>query len=446
MVSDVGRPAAAPAQKGPGEPSWSRLQILVVGLCFLINMIDGMDILILSYVAPALSKAWNIAPDRLAILFSAGLAGMAIGGLVVAPLADRFGRRPIILLALALMTSGMVASGFVTNVSQLLAMRVVVGVGIGTVLASMAAIVAEYAPDRHRNFAVGLLQGGYPVGATLTGFAAATAIPHYGWQAVLLAAGVVSATVFPIVYLVLPESVQFLARRRPPGGLERANKILARMSAPQLTSWPDLTGQTPPKFGVRGLFADGRGASTLLLWAATVSSFMTLYFIQSWIPKLAVLSGLGEANSIYAGAILNAGSFLGTFAIGWLSSRYRLQRLVIGFFVPAAVALAVFGSIPMPLVAILSVAFLIGFFLQGGFNGLYPLVASTYPPEARSTGLGCAMGVGRIGAVAGPLIGGALLAANTPLPIVFTVFGVPILVAGACAFFVVTPRLSDSAG
>ena len=183
---------------------WTRNAALIVGLCFAINMVDGMDVVIMSYIAPALAADWGVAPDALGIVFSAGLLGMAIGGLFIAPLADRFGRKRLILAALTLMSVGMIVSGFVANLPMLIGARIVVGAGIGTVLATMAALASEAAPAGKQNFAVGVVQAGYPLAAVFTGLIAAKAIPVWGWQPLLLSAGLGTVLMLPLAWAVLP--------------------------------------------------------------------------------------------------------------------------------------------------------------------------------------------------------------------------------------------------
>lgn len=422
------------------DSQWTARQILVVATCFILNMLDGMDVLILSYIAPALSSDWAVSPERLGIVFSAGLAGMAAGGLLIAPLADRFGRRKLILASLIMMTLAMFGSSIATSIVELIASRFVVGIGIGTVLASMAALTAEYAPPRHRTFAVGFLQAGYPVGATVTGFVVASLLPVYGWQAMLLGAAILCAIAIPIVWLVLPESIAFLLTRQPEGALEKANKLLVSIGQPPVDALPPRHVAETRHAGVRGLMTEGRAYSTILLWLAITFSFMTLYFVISWIPKLAVEAGLPAQDAIYAGAIYNIGAFIGTSSIGLVAMRFDLRRLILVYMVLAAAALTIFGSVAMPLAATLGTAFLIGVFVQGGFNGCYPLAASLYPPEARGTGIGWAMGVGRIGAVIGPMLGGFLLAAKVSLPIIFGIFAVPVILAGLCASLIRLPK------
>jgi benzoate transport len=422
-----------------GDDRWSARQVLIVAICFMLNMLDGMDVLILSYIAPALSVDWRISPESLGVVFSASLAGMAAGGLLVAPLADRFGRRKLILASLVMMAAAMFGSGLASSITELLISRFIVGIGIGTVLASMAALTAEYAPARHRTFAVGFLQAGYPVGATLTGFLVAQHIEAHGWQAMLLGAATLCLLLIPLVFAFLPESVEFLLSRQPANALQRANRLLVVIGRAPLEALPERKSAQAEHVGLRGLLSEGRAASTMLLWLAITFSFMTLYFVISWIPKLAVEAGLPAKDAIYAGAIFNIGAFVGISLLSYVAMRFDLRRLILGYMLLAAVALVVFGAVSMPLAATLLTAFLIGVFVQGGFNGCYPLATSLYPAEARSTGIGWAMGIGRIGAVIGPMLGGFLLAEKVSLPVIFTVFAVPVVLAGFCASLIRLP-------
>jgi MFS transporter, AAHS family, 4-hydroxybenzoate transporter len=387
---------------------WTRQAALIVGLCFAINMVDGMDVVIMSYIAPALAADWGVPPDELGIVFSAGLLGMALGGLFIAPLADRFGRRRLILAALGLMSTGMLVSGFVMNLPMLIVARIVVGSGIGTVLATMAALAAEAAPKGRQNMAVGIVQAGYPLAAVFTGLLAAHAIPLWGWQPLLLAAGIGTVTMLPVAWAVLP---------------------------PMNTASRD----TPPPPAFHTLFSDGLRPRTLWLWAAIFTGLMVLYFIVSWIPKLSIDAGLSETNGIYAGALYNFGAFVGTMLMSWLSVRMNLAKLIATLLSLSGVAMMVFGSVQMPVPMTLTVAFLIGVTLQGGYNGIWPLAASVYPAERRATGIGWAIGIGRSGAIIGPLIGGYLMAASTPMPVLFAIYCVPLAICAVATLMVRAP-------
>lgn len=392
-------PIMASADAGPVNANWTRKTLAIVALCFAINMADGVDVTILSFIAPRLQAEWGIGPDIMGNLFSAGLIGMAIGGMLIAPMADRVGRRAVILAALALMSVGMVASSFSANVPTLFAMRVVVGAGIGTVLAAMAALAAESAPPHHRNLAVGIVQAGYPFAAVFTGLIVAKQLPIHGWQAMLLGAALLTVVLFPAAWAVLPSSAP--SAKDGEGGK------------------------------VSLLFAPALRARTIALWCAVFFGLMVLYFIVSWIPKLSIAAGLSETNGIYAGALYNLGAFVGTMGMSVLALRVPLGRLVPTMLILAGVAMLVFGSVTMPVSLTLLVAFLIGVLLQGGYNGVWPIAAGAYPSEVRATGVGWAIGIGRGGAVVGPLLGGHLMAANAALPLLFGAYCVPLLI---CAF------------
>jgi AAHS family 4-hydroxybenzoate transporter-like MFS transporter len=398
-VTPVGTSSAGPDR-------WSSRGFAIVALCFAINMADGIDVTILSFIAPRLQSEWGLGAATMGNLFSAGLLGMAIGGMFIAPLADRFGRRRIILTALALMSAGMIASGFVTSVVQFFLMRVIVGAGIGTVLAAMAALAAESAPAAHRNLAVGMVQAGYPFAAVFTGISVVQLLPTHGWQALLIYAGCITVVLGPAAWWLLP-----------------------RATGP-------ATQDLPEAGNVRSLFSPAFRRRTLLLWGAVFFGLMVLYFIVSWIPKLAIEAGLSETNGIYAGALYNLGAFVGTASMSFLAVKLPLGRLVPAMLTGAAVAMIVFGSATMSIGMTLTVAFLIGVLLQGGYNGVWPLAASTYPAQFRATGIGWAIGIGRNGAIIGPMLGGYLMAAQVPLPLLFLSYCVPLLACAACVLFV----------
>lgn len=413
---------------------WTRLQILVVAICTAINMLDGMDVLIMSYVAPAMAEDWGISFELLGVIFSAGLVGMMLGSIVVAPLADVIGRRPVILGALVLITLGSFGSGLVQSISGLVGFRLITGVGIGTLLASVAALVSEYAPPGKRSVAIGFFQAGYPIGAVLTGLVSIWSIPRFGWQATLLGTAAVSAAVLPVAFALLPESMDFLQNRQPKDALARINALRARMNEPLLDTLPPRRVRgTLPKVG--NLFGDGLWKSTLTLWLSIFLGYLVLYFVTSWIPRLAVEAGLSAADSLFAGAIFNVGGIIGTTSIGWLAVRRDIGWLIRSYMLAGAVLLVVFSQ-PMPLVAVLGVAVGMGLAVQGGFSGFYSLAAKIYPTEVRSSGIGWAIGIGRGGSVIGPLLGGFLLGQELPLWIVFLCFAIPLAISGVLAALV----------
>jgi MFS transporter, AAHS family, 4-hydroxybenzoate transporter len=384
---------------------WTRQGIMIVALCFLINMVDGMDVNIMTFVRQALQDDWKVPDGAMGGVFSAGLLGMGLGALLIAPLADRFGRKRIILAALAFMSVGMIACGYVTSLGALISARVVVGLGIGTVLAAMAALASESAPARDQNMAVGIVQAGFPLAAVFTGFAVAALLKSYHWQDLLLWAGWLTVLMLPIAWYVLPNQ-------------------------------DAVATEEAPRVRLGELFLPELRHRTLWLWAAIFFGLMVLYFILSWITKLSIQAGLSETNSIYAGAIYNFGAFCGTMAMSWLAVRVSLGKLIPVLLVSAAVTMMLFATIPLTLTLALVLAFIIGVTLQGGYNGVWPLAASVYPSRCRATGIGIAMGIGRSGAVVGPWMGGMLIAAKAPLWALFAAYCVPLLICALAAFVI----------
>lgn len=395
---------ASEAATGSGT-SWTLRSALIVALCFVTNMVDGMDVNIMSYIRADLQADWQVADNVMGYVLSAGTFGMGIGALVIAPFADRFGRKPVIMLALALMSVGMLASALVASVELLMTARLVVGTGIGTVLATMAALAAESAPAGRQDMAVGIVQAGFPLAAVATGFISAAFLETHGWQALLLWAAVVTLAMLPLAWTILPAHL--------PGSLPEHQSSRAALSR---------------------LFGPGLRTRTILLMVAVFMGLMVLYSMLSWITKLASGAGLSDADSIYAGAFYNIGAFLGTSGMGLLTLRVPPRILTPALLLLAGVAMLVFGNVTMSLNGALAMAFLIGLTLQGGYNGMWPIAASAFPAETRATGIGWVMGIGRGGAVVGPIMAGYLLAAEVSLPMILAIYCVPLAICAICAF------------
>lgn len=393
------------ADAGAGPAQWTRSGLAAVALCFVINMADGVDVTILSYIAPRLQSDWSMGAEVLGRLFSAGLLGMAIGGMLVAPQADRFGRRPIILLSLAFMSLGTIACAFAQSVTELFLLRVLVGVGIGTVLAAMAALAAESAPDHHRDLAVGIVQAGYPFAAIFSGLIVAELLHVHGWRGMLFGAGMLTLVLFPAAWFIIPRNA---ASEGAGGGGHKVSLLFS------------------PKYRSR----------TIALWGAVFFGLMVLYFIVSWIPKLAIEAGMSETDGIYVGSIYNFGAFAGTALMSVLTTRVRLRVLVPIMLVGAGASLLIFGAFSMSLVLTLVVATVIGILLQGGYNGVWPIAAAAYPANIRATAVGWAIGVGRAGAIIGPMMGGYLLAAKVSLFTLFLCYCAPLMACAICAALV----------
>ena len=200
-------------------------QVNAVTICLLINFLDGFDVLAIAFAAPSIAADWSVAPTALGIIFSAGLAGMVVGALFLSPYADRIGRRPLILVCLAIIGAGMLGSAIADNVTQLVVWRLLTGLGVGGMLASLTTMVAEYSSDRRRQLAISVLQSGYPVGAIIAGIVSVWLLDSHGWRSIFVVGGVLSLAMIPLVYWGLPESLQFLLNRQPGEGVNCVTEI-----------------------------------------------------------------------------------------------------------------------------------------------------------------------------------------------------------------------------
>lgn len=420
-----------------GQPM-TFVQLSTILICFLMNMLDGVDVLVISYTAPSIAKAWSLPPTALGVVFSAGLFGMTLGAFGLAPKADTIGRKPMILIAASLMGTSIVLTAFSQNISQLIFLRFSSGLGIGAMLASTATLISEYSPLRSRNFWVSFGLSGYPMGAFLSGLSAAHVIPLYGWNSMYLIAGIGTIATIPLISLFLAPSIDFLLKKRPKGALDKINKVLVKMKIAALPQLPEEKVELI-KPSVKTLFNEPYRSNTVKLWVSFFLAFATLYFLVSWIPKLAQGAGLSLELAIYAGAVFNLGAFAGIVIQGFLSIRYSLRMTIAFFLFSSGALMAIFGFFSDSFM-VLVIFGLIGFSIQGGFVGLYAVSTKLYPTEIRTTGVGWSIGAGRGGAIVGPLLGGLLIGAGFSITMNFIVFAIPIVIAGIAVMTIRFPR------
>lgn len=271
------------------------LQYVTVLICFLINMCDGMDVMIISYTSNAIGKEWAIGAGDFGIVFSIGLFGMALGAMLLASKADIFGRKPMIVLCAFLMGTGVFLTAFTQSLPQLILFRFFSGIGIGSMLACTSTITAEYAPEKTKNFWVSFVMAGYPIGAALSGLVATRLIAANGWQAMYYFAGAATLLTIPIIMLFLKESLEFLLKAQPQNALQKANEILAAMKLEQLKELPPKNIKKI-KTTVVSLFAGSIKNSTILLWSAFLLCFAALYFLTLGHLSESLLKAIYQQN------------------------------------------------------------------------------------------------------------------------------------------------------
>jgi len=418
-------------------------QTTAVAVCTALNAIDGFDVLAISFAAPTLAREWQLSDGALGLLFSAGLAGMTAGSLLVAPLADRLGRRWMTLASLLAITVGMLLSAATHTPAQMAAARLLTGLGIGAMLPSLTTVVAEYSSARRRELCVSVMSAGYPIGATLGGMAAVYIVQAFGWRGIFAFGGLVSLTMVPLVLWRLPESLAFLMVRRPPDALPRLNLLMHHLGRETLDELPEAPAHAPRPRAldvVRGRL----GASSAALWTAFFCVMLSFYFVMSWTPKLLVDAGFNPQQGISGGVLLNVGGIAGATILGLLAARLGVFRLVSATMVAGALAILAFARFGHTVVPALSLAVVVGYFLVGSMVGLYAVLPSVYPAGVRNTGAGMSVGVGRIGAILAPYSAGLLLQSGSTSSETYVVFAVPLLLAAAATFVLGRLRAADT--
>ncbi|MDB6015005.1 MAG: transporter [Gammaproteobacteria bacterium] len=411
-------------QRRVGEGRLTRFQLFAIGVCVCLNMLDGFDILAMSFAASGVKTEWHLADSQLGFLLSAGLVGMGIGSLLVAPWADRLGRRPIVLLSVATAALGMVGSAATSGFVQLLTLRVLTGIGIGGTIASVAVIVSEYAPERWRSVALAIYATGYSVGATIGGILTALAVQRFGWRSAFAIGGLLSLVLLPIAWYRLPESLEFLLTRRPPDALRRVNDLLLSMRLAPVSVLSDTPTGTPAT--ACALLVTRTSVLTWFVFFCTMASY---YFIMSWTPRLLTAAGLATNQGLTGGILLNLGGIAGCLLYTWGAARANARWLLTVVLLATALMIGVFALSMSNLNAALWTALLVGMIANGAMAGLYAVGPLLYPTGVRATGMGTAIGIGRLGAILAPVISGALLDKGWTPAHLYVLFAIPYVLA-----------------
>ncbi|GGF72534.1 MFS transporter [Alteromonas lipolytica] len=406
----------------------SQQQVFAVVLCIALNALDGFDVLAISFASPGIAAEWAINRAELGVVLAMELVGMAIGSIFLGGFADKIGRKPTIQACLVIMTAGMCLSAFANSVAWLLTVRFVTGLGIGGMLASTNAMVAEYSNRKYRHLCVILMATGYPLGAIIGGSISSVLLETYSWRSVFVFGGAVTGAFLIIVQWCMSESVVYLAARQPVNALQRINSGLQRMGKPLLSALPPLSHGTSNNT-FTALFTPQLRATTLLLIAAYFAQIMTFYFILKWIPKIVVDMDFHPSQ---AGQVLvwaNVGGAIGATLLGLFSSKLPLKQLLVIVLLAGFVMVSVFGIGYQSLSQLALVSAATGFFTNAGVVGLYALMAQAFPPEVRGSGTGIVIGVGRGGAALSPVVAGILFTQGVSLQGVAVVMGAGALAA-----------------
>lgn len=421
------------------------VQAWVIALCALVVLLDGLDLQVVGYLGPALAREWHLTPAELGRIFSTGLFGMMAGLMASGPFADRFGRRPVIALSAAVLGGATILTAAASDPMELLACRLVAGLGLGGTLPNALALTGDYCPQRWRASLLTLMFTGFSLGAILGGGLAAAIVARYGWRPVFVIAGGLPLCFAPVLARWLPESphVMLRDRRRLPALIALLRRIDPSVTLPaedQLALAGNTQGATSP----RRLFREGRAAGTVLLWVACFLSFMEIYFLPPWLPTLLTGAGLTLAQAVLATTGFFVGGIAGGLLCGFLMDRLGQAPVLMGMFACAALAVPMIGILPGCLPAAVATSCVAGACTGGGQKGLNALVVAFYPAPNRATGVSWAFGAGRIGAILGPLAAGWLLACGWPVGEILLAAALPMVgVATVMLVFTAHRRLAE---
>jgi AAHS family 4-hydroxybenzoate transporter-like MFS transporter len=407
------------------------VQYGIVTLCGLVMFLDGFDIQGISYMAPSIAREWGLSKELLGPIFSSALTGLMVGYLIVAPLSDRFGHRKLVVIstfAFALLTF---ATIFATNVTELIALRFVTGIALGSVIPSAIALTTEFSPARLRATFVLAIYCGFSLGFVAAGAVAAWSIPEYGWRSMLWIGAAAPLATAMLALMFLPESMDFLIRSqaRP----ESVWRVVRRVDGALPEQGPTrfVTEPSERRSAVGGLFSSGRGAGTVVLWLVFMLNLAEFYALQSWLPSILANVGYSLNTVALATTLTTVGGIVAAFAIGPAMDRLGPYGSLATVYLTGVLFVTLFGfSIGGPVWVLLTAAFCAGFCISGGQKSVIALAAIYYPTPMRSTGVGWALGIGRLGGIGGPLLIGALLALQFSAQHILYAAAIPMLIAG----------------
>ena len=418
-------------------------------LCMACLVMDGFDVQALGYTAPSIVREWGVPNAALGPVFAAANFGVLLGALLCSMLADRIGRRPVIVAAALFFGAMTLLTARTATVPQLLAMRFLAGVGLGTIVSNASSLVGEYSSKRRRATMIMYSGVGFTGGAAFGGFLAAALIPSYGWQSVFYFGGAIPIVIGIAMLVALPESLQFMALRgkspeKLAGWLNQVDPAVKASRNDQFVVREENKAGVP----IVHLFHEGRAVPTIFFWIVNFMNLLNLYSLASWLPTVVRDAGYSGQTAVLVGTVLQVGGTIGTVGLASLVARAGFVRIMSTTFVLAAISVALIGQPGVSLALLYVIVFIAGWCVVGSQPGLNALSGAYYPTYIRSTGVGAGLGVGRIGAIVGPAIGGMFMAAHWSTRDIFLAAAIPAAISAVAMFslrFVVGTQLGRAA-
>ncbi|GAA0741107.1 MFS transporter [Ideonella azotifigens] len=415
------------------EHPFSPFQWVIFGLCFFIVLLDGFDTAAIGYIAPSLLKEWGLSKPQLAPVLSAALFGLAAGALSAGPLADKLGRKRLLVISVAVFGLACGASAMAGELSTLVLLRFLTGLGLGAAMPNAVTLMSGYCPDARRATLTNAMFCGFPLGAAFGGFLAAWMIPQWGWRSVLALGGLTPLLLVVLLVLLLPESVRYLVAQRAP--IDRIRAVLARIAGDAarraesfvLTEHRPVTNE---RGGLSVVLSGPYRVGSLMLWLAYFMGLVMFYALINWMPILFKDAGVEPRTATLISALFPLGG-VGAIFFGWLMDRFNANRVIAIGFALTAVAIWAIGHAAGEVATLMAVVFIGGTLMNTAQSSLPALAAGFYPTNARATGVAWMLGIGRFGGIAGSFLVAQLSAQRLSFAGIFAVVAVPGLVAAA---------------
>ncbi|MDP9046428.1 MAG: MFS transporter [Pseudomonadota bacterium] len=414
------------------EHPFSAYQWLIFALCFLIVLLDGFDTAAIGFVAPSLIKEWGVARPALAPVLTAALFGLAAGAFAAGPLADRLGRKMVLIGSVSLFGLACGGSYFAADLTQLTALRFVTGLGLGAAMPNAVTLMSEYCPDQRRATLTNTMFCGFPLGAAFGGFLAAWMIPQWGWRSVFLLGGIAPLVLVPLMLLALPESVRYMVAKAQ--SVERIRAALRRISntvdGAAAFTMTERAAPTGAKGGVGVVLGRPYIVGSVMLWIAYFMGLVIFYSLINWMPILFKDAGLDARTGTLISALFPLGG-IGAVFFGMLMDRFNANRVIAIGFALTAVAVYMIGQVGNNVALLVMVVFGGGTLMNMSQSSLPALAAEFYPTQGRATGIAWMMGLGRFGGIAGSFIVAELTRRQFSFSEIFAVMAIPGLLAAA---------------
>ncbi len=407
------------------------LQVTLFILCAACLIMDGFDVQAVGYVAPSIIKEWKIPGSTLGNMLASGNFGVLVGSLLFTMLADKIGRRPVLIAATFYFSVLTLATGLVSSVQQMIVVRFVAGLGLGCIIPNATALIGEYSPRRLRVTLMATISVGFTAGAAFGGFVSALLIPAFGWRSVFYFGGAIPLVIAVLMVRSLPESLQFMAlqgrknRDRLAGWLTRIDPTVPVTPTTEYVIHEENRGGVPAMH----LFREGRTLGTILLWVINFMNIFNLYVLSGWMPQVAAQLGYSTRMAVLMGTTVQVGGTLGTFWLTYLIGRLGFIRVLTPCFAVACISIALIGQPGLAPWLLFLIVFVAGSCVVGGQPTVNALSGSYYPTYLRSTGIGWGLGIGRAGAIVGPWLVGQFMAAKWSIHDIFYASAIPALIS-----------------